>query len=197
MPKWMIIIIVVIAANSLQAGSIWAKRDKNMKEPYTDNVAQKIGDTLTIYITEDSKVDNSSERDLEKSVSKSVDFDGKIGNFTDLGEFGVSAGSDNSLSGKAEYQDERSYVDSISVVVVDIMPNGNLVVKGVRKRDIGGDIQIIETSGIVRVCDIAYNNTINSKFVNDFHIIVKNEGNSSGYIKNGWLGSILDFLWPF
>ncbi len=187
----------MVSVNGVHAGSIWSKRDKNMKEPYTDNVAQKIGDILTINISEDSKVDNSSERDLEKSVSKSVDFNGEIGNFTDLGEFGVSAGSDNTLSGKAEYQDERSYVDSVSVVVVDIMPNGNLVVKGVRERDIGGDIQAIEASGIVRVCDIAYDNTIESKYVNDFHIVMKSQGNSSRYTKNGWLGLILDFLWPF
>ncbi len=188
---------VLLVAACAQGGSIWAKRDKTMKEPYADDTARSIGDILTIKVTEDSKVDNKAKRDLQKGTDKSMVFDGKVGNFTDLGEFGMSATSDNQLKSKADYKDERSFEDSITVTVVDVQPNGNLVVMGTRNRNIGGDVQIIEISGIVRPSDIAFDNTVKSEQVADFRIVSKNGGVSEPYTRPGWLGRIFDILWPF
>ena len=191
------VLLILLFVGVADADSIWAKRDTNAKAAYTDDVARKIGDVLTITISESSKVDNKAKRDLQKSVSKSLAFDGNIGNFADIGEFGTEASADNSLNGKADYKDERKFVDSISVVVVDIMPNGNLVVKGTRQRDIGGDIQLIEVSGIVRVSDISYDNIVKSERVTDFYISSKNKGVADPYTRPGWLGRIFDIIWPF
>ena len=168
-----------------------------MRKPYTDDTARSIGDVLTIKVTEDSKVDKKAKRDLQKGTDKSMTFDGKVGNFADLGEFGMSATSDNKLNSKADYKDERSFEDMITVTVVDIQPNGNLVVMGTRNRNIGGDIQIIEVSGIVRPSDIAFDNTVRSEQVADFRIVSKSGGVSEPYTRPGWLGRIFDILWPF
>jgi flagellar L-ring protein precursor FlgH len=190
-------LLLMFVASSSQGGSIYAKRDKNIRQPYADDTARTIGDVLTIKVTEASKVDNKAKRDLQKDTEKSTTFDGKIGNFADIGEFGVSAKSGNKLNGKADYKDERSFADSITVTVVDIQPNGNMVVMGTRNRNIGGDIQTIEVSGIVRPSDIAFDNTIRSEQVSDFRIISKNGGVSEPYTRPGWLGRIFDILWPF
>jgi len=192
-----LIVVVLFSTACSQAGSIWAKRDKNMKAIYADDVARRIGDVLTIKITEDSRVDNKAKRDLQKGTDRSTVYNGKVGNFADLGEFGMSAESDNNLKSKADYKDERSFIDSITVVVVDILPNSNLVVMGTRQRDIGGDIQTIEVSGIVRPSDVAFDNTVKSEQVADFRIISKNSGVSAPYTKPGWLGTIFDIIWPF
>ncbi|MFC1633506.1 flagellar basal body L-ring protein FlgH [Planctomycetota bacterium] len=179
-----------------QADSIWAKRGKNMRAIYADDVARQIGDILTIKISEDSKVDNKAKRDMNKNTDRSTVFNGELGK-ADIGEFGMTATSGNKLNSKADYKDERKFVDSITVVVMDVLPNRNLLVIGSRNRNIGGDIQIIEVSGIVRPSDIAFDNTIKSEQVADFRIISKNSGVSAPYTKPGWLGGILDLLWPF
>ena len=178
-------------------GSIWAKRDRNMKDPYTDDVARQVGDVLTIIINEESKVDNKAKRDLSKKTNRSITFDGKIGNFGDLGEFGTSAKSDSELKGKADFKDERSFEDRITVVVQDVLPNGNLVIHGTRHRDIADDKQVIEVSGVVRVSDIEFDNTVRSEQVANFSIITKNAGVAEPYNRPGWLGRIFDILWPF
>jgi len=188
---------ILLPSACSQAGSIWAKRDKNMKAVYADDVARRIGDVLTITITENSKVDNKAKRDLKKETDRSTIFDGNLGSFADLGEFGMSAKSDNELKSKADYKDERKFADNITVVVVDILPNGNLVVLGTRNRDISGDIQTIEVSGIVRPSDISFDNKVKSEQVADFRIVSRNGGVSAPYTKPGWLGSILDIVWPF
>ena len=201
-------IFILLSTNCLQAGSIWAKRDKNMKDLYADDVARQIGDILTINITEASKVDNKAKRDMKKETDRSTTFGGGP-NFTSKGTldrllpeqllpgFDMTASSDNELKSKADYKDERKFEDQISVVVMDILPNNNLIVMGARNRNIAGDIQTIEVSGIVRPSDIAFDNTVKSEKVADFRIVTKNSGVSAPYTKPGWFGKILDTIWPF
>ena len=190
-------VLVSLSTTCCQAGSIWAKRNKNMKALYADDVARQIGDVLTIKISEDSKVDNKAKRDLKKETDRSTVFNGELGNFADIGEFGMTAGSDNELKSKADYKDERKFVDSITVVVMDILPNRNLVVMGTRNRNIGGDTQTIEVSGIIRPSDIAFDNSVKSERVANFRIVSRNGGVSAPYSKPGWLGGLLDLIWPF
>lgn len=193
-------VFVLCWAACSQAGSVWAKRDKNMRDLYADDVARNIGDILTIKITEDSKVENKAKRDLKKETDRSTTFNGGLGIdhiLPSIPGFTMSAESSNELKSKADYKDERSYTDSVTVVVVDIMPNRNLVVMGTRYRNIAGDTQIIEVSGVVRPSDIAFDNTVNSERVADFRIVSKNAGVSEPYNRQGWLGRIFDIVWPF
>lgn len=197
--------LIVCPAVCVQAGSIWAKRDKNMKDLYADDVARQIGDVLTIKISEDSKIDNKAKRDLKKETEKSSSFNGELGVTTPnhnllprMPGFTMDADSTNELKSKADYKDQRSFVDRVTVVVMDVLPpNGNLVVMGTRRRDIGGDIQTIEVSGIVRPSDIAFDNSVKSEQVANFRIVSRNGGVSAPYTRPGWLGRIFDIIWPF
>jgi flagellar L-ring protein precursor FlgH len=194
------VLFLLPAGDGLQAGSIWAKRNKAVQSLYADDVARHIGDVLTIRIAEDSKVDNKAKRDLQKQSALSSEFDGNVGIGSILPTvpgFTMDAQSDNSLKTKADVQDQRSFVDQVTAVVVDILPNGNLVVTGTRDRDIAGDIQTIEVSGIVRPSDIAYDNTIKSQQVANFRIVTKTSGLSASYSKPGFIGQIINFLWPW
>jgi len=201
-------IFVLLSTNCSQAGSIWAKRDKNMKELYADDVARHIGDILTIKIGETSKVDNKAKRDMKKETDRSTTFAGGP-DFSPKGTldkllpeqllpgFNMAASSANELKSKADYKDERKFEDQVSVVVMDILPNNNLIVMGTRSRNIAGDIQTIEVSGIVRPSDVTFDNTVKSEKVADFRIVTKNSGVSAPYTKPGWFGKILDTIWPF
>lgn len=193
----MVLALIFVDPGLTEASSIWAKRGKSAKTLYTDDVARHIGDVITINIAENSIVDNKAKRDLSKDTDRSTIFNGEIGNIADLGEYGMAASSGNSLSSKADYKDERSFIDSVTVTVVDILPNGNLIVMGNRERNIAGDIQTIEISGIVRPNDIAYDNTVKSEQVADFHLTTTSKGISSPFTKPGWFGAILDLIWPF
>ena len=197
-------VIVLCAGACSQAASIWARRGKNMRAVYADDVARRIGDVLTIKITEDSKIDNKTKRDMKKETDRSNTFDGQLGIVTPnsnllprMPAFNMSAESKNQLKSKVDFKDERSFVDQITVVVVDILPNSNLVVMGTRNRNIGGDIQVIEVSGIVRPSDIDFDNTVKSEQVANFNIVSRSGGISEPYTRPGWLGRIFDILWPF
>ncbi len=204
-------VLTFVSVDPLHAGSIWGKRDKSMQAVYGDDVARGIGDILTIKIEEESTVDNKAKRDLQKETERSSQFDGKLNidriESGDSGKvdhilssipgFTMNAEGTNTLKGKADYKDERSFVDKITVVVLDVLPNGNLVVIGTRDRDIAGDIQTLEVSGIVRPSDIAFDNTVKSAQVANFRIVTKNSGVSAAYVRPGWAGRIFDILWPW
>ena len=189
--------IVVICVATTNGDSIWAKRDKNLKHAFTDDVARKIGDILTVTISETTSIDSETKRDMTKSSDRSTTFDGIIGKWADIGEFGISAESSNNFAGDADYEASRSFTDSITVVVVDILPNGNLVIMGNRSRKIEGDIQTLEVSGIVRPSDIDFANIVASEKVADFRIFVKNSGISANFSKPGWLEEFFNKYWPF
>lgn len=190
----------VLPSERCRAGSIWAKRSKDMRPLYADDVARRIGDVLTVTITEDSKVDNKAKRDLTKKTARSTAFDGELGIdhvLPSIPGFTMEAESSNALNSKADFKDERSFEDNVTVVVIDILPNGNLVVLGTRDRSIAGDIQAIEVSGVVRPSDISYDNKVKSEQIANFRLVTKNSGVSEPYTRQGWLGRIFDIIWPF
>lgn len=200
------ILVCIIALLGFQmeacADSIWAKKNMNMKSSYSDDVARKIGDILTITIYENSNASSSAERDMSKVTSRNQQFDGNVGveglitNIPAV-EFGAGASYTNNFASNTDNSNQRTFQDNITVVVVDIMPNGNLVVSGTCTRNISDDVQEIQVSGIVRPSDIDYNNTVSSKFIANFNIVAKYKGVEAPYNKPGWLGRILDALWPF
>jgi flagellar L-ring protein precursor FlgH len=188
-------------------GSIWAKRSRNAKPIYSDDKANQIGDILTIIISEDHTVDTKVKTTLSKDTDRELSIDGNL-NRIDAGSvinkilpntpsIGIDMSSSKSVDGKAEYKDERTITDKITVVVEDVHPNGNLVVMGSISRDVGGDKQTVQASGIVRSRDITFANTVNSEQVANFQLVMINKGVSQDYNRPGWFAKILDAIWPF
>ena len=197
----------VIPAQRCRAGSIWAKRGKNAKPVYSDDKANQIGDILTIIISENHKVDSKVMSNTKKETSRDLTLDGNL-NRIDAGgvinkilpntpSLTLDMSSNKSLKGKADYKDERKIEDRVTVVVEDIHANGNLVIIGTHSRDIGGDKQIIQVSGIVRPRDILFNNTVRSEQVANFNLVTINKGVTQDYNRPGWFARILDAVWPF
>jgi flagellar L-ring protein FlgH len=196
------LLCLITCSQCTWAGSIWAKRSHTARVMFTDDVARNIGDIITIFISEDSKTDNKAKRDLSKATDRSGSLFGiteGIGSnlLPDFPNFDVDVSNTNDLKSKADFKDEKTFTDKITVTVIDILPNRNLVVSGTRNRTIAGDIQTLEVSGIIRPSDVAFDNTVMSQKVANFRLVSKSGGVSASYTKPGWFGRILDTVWPF
>lgn len=190
------------SVKSLNADSIWGRKNKSMKTTYIDGIARGIGDLLTIKISGTSIISNSSSRNMEKKTNRGSSFNGDFGIdhfIPSVPAFKVGTGTEykNKFDSKNARADSRSFSDNITVVVVDIMPNGNLVILGTCRRDIDKDVQTVEVSGIVRPHDINSDNEVDSKHVANFNIITKYSGVEAAYNNPNWLGRIMDIIWPF
>ena len=204
-----VMVVATAATVPARAGSIWAKSTLRTRSFYTDFTARNIGDPLTIVIAEKSTIQNQTNRSMDKSTSQESSLGGDYDIVDAINKFtgklfslrtpnlDFKADAANKFDGKATYGSNRSVDDEITVVVEDILPNGNLVVLGKRQRMVDGDLQIVEISGIVRPSDISFDNKVNSQKVADFHFVYTNKGRENRFTKPGWLNRILNLLNPF
>jgi flagellar L-ring protein precursor FlgH len=199
--------LAAVAAGTVQAGSIWNKSARLGPVPYSDDTARRVGDLLTIVISERSVIDNETNRTLEKKDERSANVTGNVGLLRSINDatgkiftipnMNLKTSADSKFDGKAGFDSDRSLTDRVTVTVEDILPNGNLVVLGTRKREVDGDLQTILVSGMVRPSDIAFDNSVPSSKVSEFHIVYKNKGPENRFTKPGWLAWILNLLNPF
>jgi flagellar L-ring protein precursor FlgH len=85
----------------------------------------------------------------------------------------------------------------ISATVEMMLPNGNLFIKGKREIRVNHETQYITLSGIIRPEDISPGNEISSVYVADARIGYAGAGPVADKQKPGWLGRIVDHVWPF
>jgi flagellar L-ring protein precursor FlgH len=205
--------VLVLSASAARAESIWArargKEGTKRVRVYEDDTARQVGDTLTILINEHSVIENETTREADKASNRTATAAGNV-NMRDVGQWYGNRGgtfvtpdvnfqsqASSDFSGESEYETDRLITDRITVVVRDVLPNGNLVVVGKRQRHTDGDEQIIEVGGVVRPSDITFANTVNSEQVADFRMHVRVKGLEPKWTKPGWLGRILNWLSPW
>ena len=105
--------------------------------------------------------------------------------------------SSRKFKGSSDYTATRRLLDSITVTVVDKLPNGNLVVAGRSWRAVSGEEVETVLTGVVKAEDISGENTVSSQRVAHLKIHYETSGNSESYLKEGILNAVLNLLWPF
>ncbi len=178
---------------------LWETRDYRMANPLNDLKARQVGDILTVLINENTDVANTDSRSLSKEANSkaagnfSYDSGGSTGSGT--GSFDTQAG--RSFSGDSNFSSAREFSDRFSVVVVDVLPNGNLVVSGKRTMIVEGDTRELSISGIVRDLDIRTDNSVLSNSIANLQMQFMGDGAESKFAHQGWLGKQINKLWPF
>ncbi|MGM0607161.1 MAG: flagellar basal body L-ring protein FlgH [Candidatus Muiribacteriota bacterium] len=164
---------LIIIGITASAASLWSASEQ--KSFYTEEKAHRIGDILTVFIAETSSASQSSTKDLAS------DFDASMNagtGFMDLINSG-SAGSSSSRSGSGSTEASNQVDATISVKVVEVLPNGNLVIEGKQYINVNDDIQEIMLQGEVRARDISTENTVDSRMLADAKILYKGKGEIS------------------
>ena len=117
---------------------------------FEDRRARYVGDTMTILITETTSASTKSNTSASRSTSISASvptISGLPGK--SLQGLDLSASSANSLAGKGDAAANNVFTGSITVTVIEVLPNGNLQVSGEKQVSIGAGTEFIRLSGIV------------------------------------------------
>ncbi len=194
---------VFIVLNQAGADSLWERRNPYFANLTWDNRARRVGDVVTIVLNETTNFQGQETRTLKKNtiasananVSGSATGGAKLRSFA--AAFTGAANSDRELNGTSNYQSNRNLVDNMAVQVIQVMPNGNMVVEGFRTRVISGEERTIRVSGIIRPTDIGANDSIQSQYIANFTLEYFGKGQETSYTNNGWLGRAMNKLWPF
>jgi flagellar L-ring protein precursor FlgH len=85
----------------------------------------------------------------------------------------------------------------MTVVVIGVAPNGNLLVEGYRQRILNREVRSLRVTGLVRPADIGPFNTVQSQYIGNFQVTYVGRGPESNYTNQGWGGRIINALWPY
>jgi len=105
--------------------------------------------------------------------------------------------NDKSFDGSGSTTNSDTLTASVTSVVTEVFPNGNLRIVGRRQLTINNQPQALTFSGVIRPLDIASGNTIPSSKVAQAVISYGGGGDLASVAHEGWLGQTLDVIWPF
>jgi flagellar L-ring protein precursor FlgH len=194
---------VFVCLNTVGADSLWERRNPYYSNLFWDTKARRVGDVVTITLNETTNFQAQETRTLKKNTITSSNTNlsmntaggGTKRSFT--GALNGNATSDRELNATSNLQSNRNMVDNMAVQVIEVMPNGNLVVEGFRTRVSLGEQRTIRVSGIIRPDNIGVGDTVQSQFIANFTIEYFGKGIETSYINHGWLGRVMNRLWPY
>lgn len=154
---------------------------------------------VTVKIVENAEALKSASTKTSRDSSLSASVSSFFGAPLNVGGFKPEASGSlkNDFEGSGTTQRKDTLVATMTAKVVDVLPHGLLRVEGYREVLINNERQYIILRGVVRPEDIGADNTVLSSAVADAQIAYAGQGVVSDKQKPGWVGRILDHIWPF
>jgi flagellar L-ring protein precursor FlgH len=195
--------LLALGSADVRAASLWTNTpgDRGM---FADRKAARSGDILTIVVIESVAASNTQsksstrENSVEDAITQFIYSAAASKLLTHNGELpATSVKGKASNSGGGAVTNNQSLSSRAAVLVTDVMPNGNLVIEGVRVVTFSGETQYVVLHGLVRPDDIAPDNTILSSNIADARVEFVAQGTLTDAQKRGWLSKLYEKLRPF
>lgn len=168
-------------------GSIYQRR-RGIRPLFEDSRPRMPGDILTIVLDEDVSAEKNSSSEANRDGSASLGGDIiTLARINELQEAGFNIDGETDFSGSGGSQASNRFTGSITVTVVDVMPNGNLRVHGEKQIAINQGVEYIRFSGVIDPLRITGQNTVSSTAVADARIEYVGDGYINEAQHMGWL----------
>ena len=170
---------------------------------YADRKASRKGDILTVVVQESADASSTQNKEATRksttndAISQFVFPPALSGLGTHAGalpSFQISGNSD--YTGGGSVSNSQSLNSQAAVLVTDVLPNGNMVIEGVRLVTFSGETQYVVLHGLVRPDDISSTNQVLSSHIAEAKVEFVNKGSLMDAEKRGWLSSIYEKLRP-
>jgi flagellar L-ring protein precursor FlgH len=167
-------------------------------ELFADLKARRVGDVLTIRLTESTNASKSAVTKTAKTTSVANTGPTLFGRTPTVGGvslFSTALNGADSFDGEGSATQGNTFTGSLTVTVVEVQQNGNLVVQGDKTLKLNQGDEFVHLSGVVRRADIATDNTVTSDRVADAHISYSGKGVIDASNKMGWLARFFNSAW--
>ena len=204
----------------LQAGSLWKDGITDERGMFADKRAKRVGDIVTIIVQESASVSNTLRTKTDKDSKSNVtgiasnlvsQFLGNVPSKLFHKEVRealpkgatvpepppLPTNGSNNYTGGGEIRNSQTISTRCAVQIIDTLPNGNLVVEGLREVSFSKERQFASLRGIIRPYDIMPDNTVASSNIADARVEIVSEGTLTEAQKKGWLLKLNDKLNPF
>ncbi|MBB3105002.1 flagellar basal body L-ring protein FlgH [Azomonas macrocytogenes] len=173
---------------------------------FNDRRARRVGDVITITLSERTQARKTANSELEKNSDASLSlgslFGSKMSGKNPISGSPLSFSADYSgtrqTDGSADADQSNSLTGSITVTVAEVMPNGVMLVRGEKWMTLNTGDELIRISGLIRTEDIMPDNTVSSNRVADARITYSGTGAFADASQPGWFDRLLmSPLMPF
>jgi len=191
-----------------QTGSLWTGNSPLL---FTDAKAHNIGDLITVLIVEKASATRKLGTKKSKKSSRKTDMKSAFGflngakllidKFKTIKPLDPKLGMDisdaSNFDGSGSTNNSDTLTASVTAVVTQVFPNGNMEITGRRMVSINHQPQALVFTGIIRPIDISSDNTIPSAKVAQAMISYGSGGELAEVAHQGWLARSLNEIWPF
>jgi len=183
--------------------SLWRAGSRSF---FNDQRASRVGDILTVNIEIDDKAELSNQSSRQRSSSTDAGVTHFFGLEQTAGRlFGggfdpehmVGGAGTSDQSGQGAINRKEKIQLTVAAVIVDRLPNGNLVIAGRQDVMINAELRQLTISGVVRPEDISPDNTINHTQIAEARISYGGQGQLSAVQRPSWGQRIADAISPW
>jgi flagellar L-ring protein precursor FlgH len=183
-------------ASIIPTGSLF--RVNYVNNIYSDSKAHRVGDIISVILNESTQAQKSAKTELKKENGASLDpiigLGGAAVNFkNDAIQFGYN--QDSNFKGDSKSNQGNSLSGDISVHVLRVLPNGNLMIRGEKWMSLNNGDEFIRLTGVIRAQDISAGNTIISSKIANARIEYAGTGTFADVQEQGWLSSFFSSSW--
>ena len=190
--------------NSANPGSLFQAGFGNL---YTDSKAYRVGDILTVSLSESTNATKSASTSTAKTNAVDIANPTFLGSDVSFkkpsilgggsGDLSLAMNSDTSFQGEGQSAQSNSLSGNITVSVVEVLANGYLVVRGEKILSLNQGDEFVRLSGIIRPEDVSTSNTVASTKIANAQIIYGGSGTLADANTEGWLSRFFKKIWPF
>lgn len=165
---------------------------------FEDRRARMVGDMVTIQIVETVTASQKSSSTVDRTSEaaagvKAFPFTEKL--VTD--KLSLGANSSNTFAGKGGTESANTFQGSITAMVVDLLPNGHLIIAGEKQIGVNHNVDVLRFSGIVDPRMMQPGSIINSTQVANVRVESRGRGAQGEAQAMGWMGRFFNSITPF
>jgi flagellar L-ring protein precursor FlgH len=183
------------------ANSLWRAGSRSF---FDDQRASRIGDIVTVNIEIDDRAELSNQSNRTRSAETSAGLTNFFGLEDAIGDLlgadpatMVEAEAESAHNGTGAINREERIELTVAAVIVDRLPNGNLVIAGRQEVRINAELRELTVSGVIRPEDVTADNTVNHTDIAEARISYGGRGQVSAVQRPGWGQRIADALSPW
>jgi len=187
---------------SVSGSSLWDDRGGGF---FADHRARKVNDVVTIVVDESAKASKAAGTALSRQSSADMGIAAFFGLEKSVANRNsnvdpaalVKADGKTSFDGEGKTTREETLTTTVTAVVKEILPSGNMLIEARRDVGVNGEKQVMILHGVIRPEDVDGANSVPSSRVAQARIEYYGEGVISEKQNPGWMTKIIDRVWPF
>ena len=176
--------------------SLWDDRQSRL---FTDPRALRDGDILPVSIKLNDTANLKNQHDRSRTAGRTLGYDVKLGwegaTTSGKGDAGLSSTTETNADGEIKRSENLEL--NVAAVVTEVLPNGNLMIRGSQEVRVNYELRVLTIAGMVRPSDIGAENTISYERIAEARISYGGRGRVSEVQQPAYGQQILDQVLPF